>query len=169
MSDQEVNFIQNTDEEPPSEGVTSTTHREGDPLTVIPASQKSTRGGRGAAGTAAPVAEAMARVKLLNTDEYGENRLVIDLDTKEVYLVPNSKLEWTVKEQRIAKRDLESAERPYNLDTEIASLLTTPQELRIALWSMGVVTEDAARSLGLRETVARMLMKGVLPVVSREE
>lgn len=105
----------------------------------------------------------LVKVKFLNTDVY-EGRYLVRDESNEVYLVPTEKLQWESQWQDIEKRDLEAAERPYDLDNEIQPLFVTPQEVKVALWSMGIITQEDAQKADLRDMIAKLLMKGVLPI-----
>ncbi|MEP7290530.1 MAG: hypothetical protein ABI835_02050 [Chloroflexota bacterium] len=109
-------------------------------------------------------AQEQRTVKLLNTNIYDGKYIVIDTESREAYLVPTKKLQWSTGEQSIAKSVLDTADRPYDWDQEIQSLVVTPQQIRIALWQDGAVTPEDAKSESVKSLLARLIIRGVLPV-----
>lgn len=102
-------------------------------------------------------------VRLLNTDIKDNKYTVIDDKTREVYLVPIDELRWTVKAQPISRTVLDAAERPYSWDDEIESLKVSDQDIRIALWRSGAVSEESAKGLSIQQILSRLVSKGIFP------
>lgn len=115
------------------------------------------------APAAKPTPSGVATVWLINQDEHAGRYLVQDIDSKEVYLVGKSKLNNDRSDQEIGKRDLESADRPYNLDDVIDALFEgheppkDRQAVRVALYMEGVITKSDVADLGEESEMKKAL------------
>jgi hypothetical protein len=100
-------------------------------------------------------------VELLNMDDFRGRYLVVDLKTKQSYLVPKEHLKFTSGPQEVAQSVLDVADRPYDWDDEIEALALTKDEIRLGLHYAGLI-EPA--SLNFKEFVSRLLRSGKFPI-----
>ena len=110
-----------------------------------------------------PTPAVYKRVKLVNGDAHDGKYCVVDLDTREAYLVPSELLEYTMGEQGIEESALLSCEQPYSWDNEIQEILVDVAEVRLALYWAGLVEKD--ERVDVRNLMSRLLRRGTLPVV----
>ena len=102
-------------------------------------------------------------VKLINGDVKDGKYCVVDVESREGYLVPIELLEYSTGEQVIEESALLASERPYGWDNEIQQILVDIQEVRLALWWSGLVEKD--ENVDVRNLLSRLLRRGTLPVV----
>lgn len=120
--------------------------------------------GKDSVSPIAGASEEQVQVRILYSDGHGDKYAVID-DSGQAYLLPKDQLRYSMKKQWISKSYLTNADKPYNMDEEINSLAVTPQQLRVALWESGIVTQEDINALPIRELVGRLLQRGVLPII----
>lgn len=110
-----------------------------------------------------PELSKMATVRILNAKSIDGKYLVLDANTGNAYMVPVDDVKYSVKDQEIDEAVLLKAERPYNFDQEIEKLIIDPQDIRVALWTEGIVSE-AQMSVGIKRLLRLLIDRGVFPV-----
>jgi len=101
-------------------------------------------------------------VRLINTTLYDGNYVVVSIsDPSKAYLVPSEYLKGHLNEQRVGKDVIAAASVPYNWDKEIETLMVSKDEVRTALYWAGELVQ---RDVSIRELIAKLLQRGVLPI-----
>lgn len=106
--------------------------------------------------------DTMVRVKIGYFDKIDNRYLAYNLDDiSQAWLVDASLLKFSSNEQFLKLSILGEQVVPYDWTKEIEALIPDVNQVRLALWSAGLI---AKKELNFREVLSKTLLRGVVPI-----
>ena len=110
-----------------------------------------------------PATTTKIKVKIAWMTPVDGNYIVYNVENiAEVRLMPVSSLAFSSKPQEVSLSEFQKAQLPYMWDDEISELVYSRDQIRLAILGSGLAHKP--EKVDLKELVAKLLSKGVLPI-----
>lgn len=101
-------------------------------------------------------------VRVMHKKMFNGKYLVQNVHSGAVRLVEPNAMRYSLGEQEINLSSFEAGETPYDWESEIDGLVVDRDQIRVALWSAGLVEKDV---LTKKELLQHIFSRGLVPLI----